>query len=174
MSTSKGVFMTAHIKIAIWCTLLLLPLLVLPRRATAQEKGSDARGLCSQSQTEQLCAVTNTCGSPSSSCTVDVKRTANSAEVTADIAEKKGNALFCVKKGTKVTWQSSSKNIGFVVDVGPSFPFEPGESIIGGSDRPVVVVAAKTGCYSYSAGACASGVRYGMCKTVEGEIIISD
>ncbi len=39
---------------------------------------------------------------------------------TASISAPKSNALFCVKAGTTVTWKSTSKNIGFVVDPGTS------------------------------------------------------
>lgn len=166
--------MTVQSRIVIWCTLFMLPLLLLADRATAQEKRSQVVAtVCSQPHPEQLCTASNTCGSPSEPCTVDVKRTAGSAAVTADTADKKGNALFCVRTGTTVTWRSPSKNIGFLVDVRPASPFEPGEAIIGGSDRPVSVVATKTGCYKYSAGACASGATRAMCKTVEGKIIVT-
>lgn len=166
--------MTVQSRIVILCAMFILPLLLPLDRATAQENRSKDKGVCSQPQPEQLCTASNTCGSPSEPCTVDVKRTANSAAVTADVADKKGNALFCVKTGTTVAWRSSSKNVGFLIDAGFSSPFEPGEAIIGGSDRPVSVVATKTGCYKYSAGACASGATRGMCKTVEGEIIVTE
>jgi plastocyanin len=79
-----------------------------------------------------------------------------------------------VKTGTTVAWNSTGKNIGFVVDVGPSSPFEPSGAIIGGSDRSVSVVAKKPGCYKYSAGACMSGAIYGMCATANAELIIID
>ena len=103
---------------------------------------------------------------------MDVKRTANAASSTPSILNPRSNALFCVKTGTTVTWNSTGKNIGFVVDVGPSSPFEPPGAIIGGSDRSVSVVAKRTGCYKYSAGACMSGAIYGMCGTANAEPII--
>jgi hypothetical protein len=34
---------------------------------------------------------------------------------------------------------------------------------MGGSDRPITVVARKSGCYKYSVGACTPGTIYGMC-----------
>jgi hypothetical protein len=74
--------------------------------------------------------------------------------------------------GTEVTWQSRSKNTGFVVDFGPGSPFDS-DAIVGGSDRPVSAVARKKGCYKYSAGACVSGSIYGMCGSVETELIIT-
>ena len=84
----------------------------------------------------------------------------------------KSNALFCVKTGTTVTWKSTGKNIGFVVDVGTTSPFEPAGAIIGGTDRSVSVVAKTPGCYKYSAGACVSGAIYGMCKETSAEFVV--
>jgi plastocyanin len=101
-----------------------------------------------------------------------VKRTANAASATADIQNAKANALFCVKAGTTVQWKSTGKNIGFVVDMGSASPFDPAGAIIGGSDRSVTVVAKKTGCYRYSAGACMSGAIYGMCGTGYAKLIV--
>jgi plastocyanin len=104
---------------------------------------------------------------------VDVKRTSDGASTTASIPNAKGNAAFCVKVGTTVTWKSTSKDIGFLIDIGPASPFEPSGAIIGGSDRSVSVVAKKPGCYKYSAGACMSGEIYGMCGSGVAEVIIT-
>jgi plastocyanin len=150
--------------------LLLLLVVALANYATAQSKSN--RYACSEPDPAQLCNASNTCGSGSTPCTVDVKRTANAASSTPSILNARSNALFCVKTGTTVTWNSTGKNIGFVVDVGPSSPFEPPGAIIGGSDRSVSVVAKRTGCYKYSAGACMSGAIYGMCGTANSELII--
>jgi plastocyanin len=139
--------------------------------ANAQAK--KGKYACSEPNPAQLCNAGNTCGSDSTPCTVDVKRTANAASSTPNIKNAKSNALFCVHPGTKVTWLSTSKNIGFVVDVGPTSPFEPDATIIGGSDRSVTVVARKPGCYKYSAGACMSGAIYGMCGSTNAELIIT-
>jgi len=155
---------------AIGRSLLLLPLVLLANYATAQSKSS--RYACSEPNPVRLCNSGNTCGSGSTACTVDVKRTANAASSTASISNPKSNALFCVKTGTTVTWNSTGKEIGFVVDVGPSSPFDPLGAIIGGSDRSVSVVAKKPGCYKYSAGACMSGAIYGMCGTANAELSI--
>jgi hypothetical protein len=67
---------------------------------------------------------------------------------------------------------SRSKNVGFVVDFGPSSPFEQG-TIIGGSDRQVSAVAKNPGCHKFSAGACVSGAIYGMCGQTNAEIIVT-
>lgn len=166
--------MTLQSRIVIWCSLFLLPLLLLANRATAQEKSSNGKTVRSQPQPEQLCTASNTCGSPSNPCTVDVKRTVDSAEVTADVTDKKGNALFCVKTGTTITWRNPSKNIGFLVDFGPWSPFQPAKAILGGSNRPVSMVVTKPGCYKYSAEVWGWGAIHGMSKTVEGEVIVTE
>jgi len=103
---------------------------------------------------------------------VDIKRTASAASVTPGIPGAKENAPFCVKVGTKVTFKSESKNVGFVLDFGSSSPFSQA-AIIGGSDRPVTAVANKPGCFKFSAGACVSGAIYGMCGETSTEIIVT-
>ena len=161
--------MTIDRCLAIRCTLVALPLVLLVNSATAQKASKYA---CSEANPAQLCNASNTCGSASTPCEVDVKRTANGASSTASIQTPKGNAFFCVKAGTTVTWKSTSKNIGFVVDAGTTSPFEPSGAIIGGADRPVSVVAKTAGCYKYSAGACMSGAIYGMCKETSAEFVV--
>ena len=85
----------------------------------------------------QVCNAANTCGSASSPCTVDVKRTANAASSTPGIPNAKSNSLFCVKVGTTVEWKSTGRDIGFVVDFGTASPFDPAGAIIGGTDRAI-------------------------------------
>jgi plastocyanin len=89
------------------------------------------------------------------------------------IPNAKGNSLFCIRAGTTVEWKSTGKDIGFVVDFGPESPFDPAGAIIGGSDRPITVVARKPGCYKYSAGACRSGAIYGMCGQANVKLIVT-
>jgi plastocyanin len=148
-----------------------LALLLLLSNATAQSKSS--KYACAEANPAQLCTGANTCGSASNPCSVDVKKTADSASATPSIANAKGNSLFCVKVGTTVTWNSTGKDNGFVVDVGPASPFEPAGAIIGGSDRSVSVVATRPGCFKYSAGACQSGATYGMCGTANAEFVVT-
>jgi plastocyanin len=147
-------------------------LLVLSSSMVAQEqqRGRD-KYLCSEPQPEKICTAENVCGSSSAPCTVNIKRSGSDASATPNIPNAKANRPFCVKAGTTVTWESSSKNTGFVVDFGPDSPFSQ-DAIMGGSDRPVSAVAKKKGCYKYSAGACVSGSVYGMCGSVETELII--
>jgi hypothetical protein len=132
--------------------------------------------VCSESNPGSMCNASTTCGSSSNPCTVNVKRNgSNSASATPSIPDAKGNGPFCVKVGTTVTWQSASKNTGFVLDFGPSSPFDvPDGTIIGGSDRPISVVAKKLGCYKYSVGACISGTIYGMCGSSNAELVVTE
>ena len=162
--------MTIHRCFVIKCTLLALLVFLLAGYAAAQSKSS--KYACSEANPAQLCNSSNTCGSASTPCEVDVKRTANGASSTPSIPGAKSNALFCVKACTTVTWKSTGKNIGFMVDAGTPSPFEPGGAISGGSDRSVSVVAKTAGCYKYSAGACMSGAIYGMCKETSAEVIV--
>jgi plastocyanin len=152
------------------CTSLLLPLVMLSTYGMSQSKSN--KYACSEAKPAQLCTAANTCGSASSPCSVDVKRTSNAASSTPDIPNAKSNSLFCVKVGTTVQWKSTGKNIGFVVDMSSTSPFDPGGAIIGGTDRAVSVVAKTPGCYKYSAGACMSGAIYGMCGQTNAELVI--
>jgi len=137
----------------------------------AQDKPKRGKA-CSAPHPEQLCTAQNTCGANGQACTVEVERTSDSSKVTASTTEKKGNGLFCVKKGAQVTWQASEKNTGFVIDVKPLFPFDKGDAIVGGTDRSVPLTAEKTGCFTYYASACKSGSIYGMCKTANGNFVV--
>jgi plastocyanin len=138
----------------------------------AQNKKS-GKYACSEADPASLCNSGNTCGSASAPCEVDVKRTANAASATPSIAGAKGNSTFCVKAGTTVVWKSDTKHQGFVVDMGPTSPFDPPDDIVGGSNKSVTVVAKTPGCYKYSAGACLSGAIYGMCGNSTAELIVT-
>jgi len=171
--------MKVQYRVAIWCgSLLFLGMLTAGFLAAQAQQGKNNKYICSETNPGSMCTAATTCGSASSPCVVDIKRRGGtSATSTPDIPNVKGNAPFCVKVGTTVTWQSSSKNTGFVLDFGPSSPFEtpntPG-TIIGGADRPVSVVAKKPGCYKYSVGACVSGSIYGMCGSSSAEIVVTE
>ena len=156
---------------AIWFSLLLFPLLLLASYLTAKGPQGGKKYVCLEPNPETMCNATTTCGSASAPCTVDVKRTAQAASVTPDIPNAKSNRPFCVKVGTTVTWKSSSKNTGFVLDFGPTSPFDQG-TIIGGSDRSISAVAKNAGCHKFSAGACVSGTIYGMCGNADTEIVV--
>jgi len=157
--------------VALCCSLLLSFLVLLATYMAAGGKDTN-KYVCSESDPQSMCSASTTCGSASAPCTVDIKRTASAASVTPSIPGAKENAPFCIKVGTKVTFKSESKNVGFVLDFGPSSPFGQG-TIIGGSDRPITAVANKPGCFKFSAGACVSGAIYGMCGETSTEIIVT-
>jgi hypothetical protein len=163
--------MTIHQYMAARHMLLALPLVLLSCGGTtqAQKKNSYA---CKEADPASLCTAANTCGSPSQPCFVNVKRTSYAASATPDIPGAKDNSTFCVKADTSIIWHSDTKRQGFVVDMGPASPFDPPGDIIGGSDKAVTVRAKIPGCYRFSAGSCASGAIYGMCKNGPGELII--
>jgi plastocyanin len=138
-----------------------------------KEKGGAGKYLCTEPSPQGLCNPATTCGSPSTPCAVDIKRTSSSASITPDIAGAKANAPFCVAAGTTITWKSMQKNTGFVIDFGSSSPLDSGGTVIGGSDREASTVAKKPGCYRFSVGACISGSIYGMCGEGATEIIVT-
>jgi hypothetical protein len=151
---------------------LLLPLALLANVGLAEDKKPSAKYACSEPNPASMCTPANTCGSATTPCVVDVKRTADSSSATPNIPGAKGNSTFCVKVGTTVIWKSTSKNVGFVVDPSEASPFDPSGAIIGGSDRARTVVAKRPGCFKYSAGACVSGAIYGMCDSANAEVIV--
>jgi hypothetical protein len=153
---------------AMCCALFLLMLTLLPG-AAAEEKKKGPKYTCDEPNPASLCNAGNTCGS---SCTVDVKRTAYSSSATPNIAGAKGNQLFCIKAGTNITWQAPDKNTGFLIDFGPNSPFDTPDAIIGGSAKPVSVVAKNPGCYKYGFQASSSTAIYGMSKASQAELIV--
>jgi len=164
--------------VAICCGLMVFPVAVMATYVSAKGLNGDNKNnkyVCSESNPGSMCNASTTCGSTTSACNVDVKRSGgNSASATPSIPNAKGNTPFCVKIGTTVTWQSSSRNTGFVLDFGPSSPFDvPDGTIIGGADRPISVVAKKPGCFKYSVGACVSGTIYGMCGSANSELVVT-
>jgi hypothetical protein len=158
----------------ILCSLLVLPLLL-----TSFVVGKDAKkkikgDVCSASNPASICAAANTCGSPSTPCSIEIRRSGGSyATATPSIPDAKPNKAFCIKVGTTVTFMSGSKNTGFIVDFGAANPFDHDGAIIGGSDRPITVTAKHPGCYTYSLGACTPGTVYGMCGNADTQLIIS-
>lgn len=156
------------------CSLVLIPLLVMAGHLAANDKKSNKKSFCTNPHPEQLCTAANTCGSSSSPCVLDVKRTGggSDASVIPNIPNFDKDSVVCIKTGTSVTWQGSSKNTGFVVDFGASSPFDPSGTIIGGSDRPITVATKKAGCFKYAVGACTPGTIYGMCGNSDLELIV--
>ena len=156
------------------CCLLIAPVL-LTNYLNGKEKKKPKNDVCSTASPNSICSGPNTCGSVTSPCEVDIKRSdgGDSASATPNIPNAKGNAAFCVKAGTTITFKSTSKDTGFVLDFGSSSPFESDSAIMGGVDRPVSVVARKPGCYTYSVGACTAGGIYGMCGEDAAQLVVS-
>jgi hypothetical protein len=162
-------------RLVLWFGALLLSLsLASFLVADAQNKRSN-KYACTETNPTSICTASSRCGSSSAPCVVDLKRRGGtSATVTPVIPNSKSNAPFCVKVGTTVTWQSSANNTGFILDFGPSSPFDTPGAIRGGSDRPISVVAKRSGCYKFSLGACIAGTIYGMCGSANSEIVVTD
>jgi hypothetical protein len=159
---------------AVVCTLLIVPA-VLTSYLEGRDRKKPKNDVCSATDPETICSAANRCGSTTSTCEVDIKRIGNaSASATPNIPNAKTNVSFCVKTGTTITFKSTSKNTGFVLDFGNLSPFATGTAIVGGADRPVSVVAKKAGCYTYSVGACTAGTIYGMCGEDVAQFIVSD
>jgi plastocyanin len=156
------------------CSLLILPLLFTSFIVGKDTKKKVKGDVCSASNPSSICAAANTCGSASSPCSIDIRRSqGTSATAKPSIPDAKENKPFCIKVGTTVTFMSSSKNTGFVIDFGTTDPFDHEGAIIGGADRPITVVAKHPGCYTYSIGACTPGTVYGMCGNSDVQLIVS-
>jgi plastocyanin len=141
--------------LAVLCCLLVVPLLLTNFVAGSDTKKKIKGDVCSASNPSSICAAANTCGSASSPCSIDIKHSQGSyATATPSIPDAKSSKAFCIKVGTTVTFMSSSKNTGFVIDFGSSDPFDHEGAIMGGADRPITVTAKHPGCYTYSVGAC--------------------
>ena len=166
-----GMNMNAQQRLYIWSRLILFSYVAASTCAPthAQKK---SRYACEDTDKAMLCSAANTCGSVSTTCTVDVRRSANSANVKPVIPNAKNNQLFCVKVGTTVVWMSSNKNNGFMVSFGTDSPFDPDGPIVGGAKKPVTTKASTAGCYKYDVGAFRSGTVYGMSGGSRPELVI--
>ena len=159
-------------KLSISCSLLLVPLLLGGYFAAKGAREDDKNSVCSAANPQSVCSARTTCGSRSTPCVVNVKRGSHSPSATPSIPEAKGNAPFCVKAGTTITWQSSSKSTGFILDFGENTPFESKTTITGGSKRPVSVVAKRPGCFRFSVSACREAAVSGMCESGSAELVV--
>ena len=157
------------------CCLFVVPLLVTSFIVGQDSKKKIKNDVCSASNPASICAEASTCGSASSPCVIDIRRSGSKyATAKPSLPDAKPNTAFCIKVGTTVTFSTSSKNTGFVIDFGKGNPFDHEGSIIGGGDRPITVTAKHPGCYTYSIGACTPGTVYGMCGNADSQLIISD
>ena len=159
-------------KLSISCSLVLVPLLFGGYFAAKGAKEDDKNSACSAANPQSVCSARTTCGSRSTPCVVNVKRGSHSPSATPSIPEAKGNAPFCVKAGTTITWQSSSKSTGFILEFGENTPFESKTTITGGSKRPVSVVAKRPGCFRFSVSACREAAVSGMCESASAELVV--
>jgi plastocyanin len=158
---------------AVFC-LFVLPLFLADLVVSQDVKKKVKNDVCSASNSAHVCAEANTCGSASSPCTIDIRRSGNNyATAKPSFPDAKANKAFCIKVGTTVTFSTSSKNTGFVIDFGKDNPFDHEGSILGGADRPITVTAKHPGCYTYSIGACTPGTVHGMCGNADSQLIIS-
>ena len=154
--------------------LVTLPLLLASLNVSQETKKKAKSDVCSASNPASICSEANTCGSASSPCTIDIRRSGSTyATAKPSIPDAKSNKPFCIKVGTTVTFSTSSKNTGFVIDFGKEDPFSHEGSIIGGADRPITVTAKHPGCFTFSIGACTPGTVYGMCGNADTQLIIS-
>jgi plastocyanin len=153
-----------------WSAFLLLSGSILLGWASAQAQKS--KYACEEPQPENMCNAGNTCGSPASACTIDITRSASSANAKPAIPNAKNNQFFCIKAGTTVVWMSSNKNNGFTVSFGADSPFEPDDPIMGGGKKRVTTKASTPGCYKYHVGAFRSGTVYGMSGGSKPELVI--
>src|SRR6267378_2130893 len=166
--------MKLYRNLMICCFLFILTILVTSLIVGQDTKKKIKGDVCSATNPAGICAAANTCGSASAPCSIDIRRSGGSyATATPGIPDAKSNKAFCIKVGTSVTFMSSSKNTGFVIDYSSTNPFDHDGAIIGGSDRPITVTAKHPGCYSYSIGACTPGTVYGMCGNANAQLIIS-
>lgn len=166
--------MKIYRSLALLCLLFVLPLLISSFIVGKDTKKKVKNDVCSASNPASICGEANTCGSPTSPCSIDIRRSqGTSATATPSIPGAKSNKAFCIKTGTTVTFVSGSKNTGFVIDFGEANPFDHQDAIIGGADRPITVTAKHPGCYTYSIGACTAGTVYGMCGNANTQLIIS-
>ena len=172
LGTSHSIHtMTIQRQLSNWSALLLLSFVVLLTFATAQAQRK-SKYVCDEEQPESMCTAANTCGSPSSVCTIDITRGADSANVKPGTPNAKNNQLFCIKAGTTVVWMSSNNNNGFMVSFGTDSPFDPDDPIRGGGKKQVTTKAVTPGCYKYDAGAFRSGTVYGMSGGSKPELVI--
>jgi Ca2+/Na+ antiporter len=155
----------------IWSALLLLLCIVVLVCATAEAQ-KQSKYECDETQPESMCNAANTCGSASSACTIDIRRSGDSSNVKPSIPNAKNNQLFCIKAGTAAVWMSSNKNNGFMVSFGADSPFDPDGPIMGGGKKQVRTKAITPGCYKYDAGAFRSGTVKGMSGGSKQELVI--
>ena len=151
------------------CSVALVLSVILLSSTLANAK---SKYVCDEPQPADMCNTGNTCGSASTPCTIDIRKSGAGASVKPSIHDAKGNQFFCIRAGTTVTWMTSNKNTGFSIAFGSDSPFDPDDAIIGGGSKPITVKAQNPGCYKYDAGAFYSGAVHGMGGGSKPELVI--
>src|SRR4029077_5437831 len=160
--------------LAVLCCLFVLPLLFTNFIVGKDTKKKVKGDVCSASNPASICAAANTCGSASSPCSIDIRRSQGSyATAKPSIPDAKENKAFCIKVGTSVTFMSGSKNTGFVIDFGSSDPFDHEGAIMGGAHRRITAVAKPPPSHTYSIAACTAGTVYGIYGNADAQLIVS-
>ncbi len=151
------------------CSVALVTTVMMLGGTSANAK---SKYVCDEPNPADMCNSANTCGSTSTPCTIDIRKSGSGASVKPGIPKAEGNQFFCVKAGTAVVWMSSSKNTGFSISFGTDSPFTPDDPIIGGGSKPITVKAQNPGCYKYDVGAFYSGAVYGMSGGSKPDLVI--
>ena len=151
------------------CSVVLVTAVMMLGSTLANAK---SKYVCDEPQPADKCNTGNTCGSASTPCTINIRKSGDGASVKPGIHDAKGNQFFCIRAGTEVVWMTSSKNTGFSISFGTDSPFTPDDPIIGGGSKPITVKAKNPGCYKYDAGAFYSGAVYGMSGGSKPELVI--
>jgi hypothetical protein len=93
--------------LAVLCCLFVLPLLLTSLIVGKDTKKKIKNDVCLASNPASICAAANTCGSASSPCSIDIKRSEGTyATANPSIPDAKSNKAFCIKVGTSVTFTS--------------------------------------------------------------------
>jgi hypothetical protein len=86
--------------LAALCCLFVLPLLLTSYLVGKDTKKKVKDDVCLASNPASICAAENTCGSASSPCSIDIKRSQGTyATATPSIPSAKSNKAFCIKVG---------------------------------------------------------------------------
>ena len=110
------------------CGVVLVTVVMILGSTLANAK---SKYVCDEPQPADKCNTGNTCGSASTPCTIDIRKSGAGASVKPGIPDAKGNQFFCIRAGTAVVWMTSSKNTGFSIAFGTDSPFNPDNPIIG-------------------------------------------
>ena len=151
------------------CSVVLVTAVLILGSTLANAK---SKYICDEPQPADKCNTGNTCGSASTPCKIDIRKSGDGASVKPGIHDAKGNQFFCIRAGTSVVWMTSNKNTGFSISFGTDSPFTPDDAIIGGGSKPITVKAETPGCYKYDAGAFYPGAVYGMSGGSKPELVI--